>query len=384
MAIASKIPESDGLEIYGKSTVSWNEVQGNTEIVEGKPISVGLAAYGMSGQLFHAPFIYTNPHFKLIAITERSKNLAQQRYPKTLIYRDVETMLTNDAIELVVINTPDSTHYEYAKKALLAGKHVILEKPLTQTQAEAEELIDIATRNQLMISVFQNRRWDSDFLTVQKIIKSGRLGRLVEFESTFPRYRNYIVSNTWKESGSLGGGLLYNLGAHIIDQAIQLFGMPESIYSDYDCLRTGGMVDDYFLMHFIYSSKVSHVKITLKSSYLMCYNEPRFVLHGTEGSFVKYGLDPQEAQLKTGNLPVGDQWGTENSSIWGTLYQQKGEQLIKEIIPSEKGDYHLFYDNVYEHLRFGKPLDTDARLIANGALRLIELAYAHNQETIKI
>jgi len=147
MAIASKIPESDGLEIYGKSTVSWNEVQGNTEIVEGKPISVGLAAYGMSGQLFHAPFIYTNPHFKLIAITERSKNLAQQRYPKTLIYRDVETMLTNDAIELVVINTPDSTHYEYAKKALLAGKHVILEKPLTQTQAEAEELIDIATRN---------------------------------------------------------------------------------------------------------------------------------------------------------------------------------------------------------------------------------------------
>ena len=187
-------------------------------------IKTGLAAFGMSGQIFHAPFISTNPAFCLTAITERNKNLSKERYPSARIVRSFEELVALDELELVVINTPDSTHYEYTRKALEAGKNVIVEKPFTATAEQGQELVDLARSKGLAISVYQNRRWDSDFLTVREILNKGLLGRLVEFESTFPRYRNFIKPGTWKETGELGGGLTYNLGAHIIDQAVQLFG----------------------------------------------------------------------------------------------------------------------------------------------------------------
>ena len=175
-----------------------------------KQIKTGLAAFGMSGQIIHAPFISTNPAFELTAITERSKELSKERYPSARIARSLDELLAIDELELVVVNTPDSTHYEYARKALEAGKHVIVEKPFTTTVEQGEELIALAKSKGLALSVYQNRRWDSDFLTVQEVLNKGLLGRLVEFESTFPRYRNFIKEGTWKESGEMGGGLTYN------------------------------------------------------------------------------------------------------------------------------------------------------------------------------
>ena len=199
-------------------------------------IKTGLAAFGMSGQIFHAPFISTNPAFCLTAITERNKNLSKERYPSARIVRSFEELVALDELELVVINTPDSTHYEYTRKALEAGKNVIVEKPFTATAEQGQELVDLARSKGLAISVYQNRRWDSDFLTVREILNKGLLGRLVEFESTFPRYRNFIKPGTWKETGELGGGLTYNLGAHVIDQAVQLFGVPEAVFADIDII----------------------------------------------------------------------------------------------------------------------------------------------------
>ena len=175
-------------------------------------IKTGLAAYGMSGQVFHAPFISTNPHFELTAITERSKNLARERYPDARTVRSFDELVDMTDLELIVVNTPDSSHYEYARRALEAGKHVIVEKPFTQTVEEANELVALADRKGLTLSVYQNRRWDSDFLTVKEVLEKKLLGRLVEFESTFPRFRNFIKQGTWKETGEAGGGITYNLG----------------------------------------------------------------------------------------------------------------------------------------------------------------------------
>ena len=183
-------------------------------------IKTGLVAFGMSGQVFHAPFISTNPHFELTAITERSKELSKVKYPQSRIVRSFEELIGMEELELVVVNTPDSSHYEYARRALEGGKHVIVEKPFTTTVEEGEELVALAAEKGLTLSVYQNRRWDCDFLTVKEILDKGLLGRLVEFESTFPRYRNFIKPNTWKETGESGGGLTYNLGAHVIDQAV--------------------------------------------------------------------------------------------------------------------------------------------------------------------
>lgn len=342
-------------------------------------IKTGLAAFGMSGQIFHAPFISTNPGFELTAITERNKELSKTRYPKARIVRSFEELIAIDELELVVINTPDSTHYEYAQKALEAGKNVIVEKPFTTTVEQGQKLVNLAQSKGLAISVYQNRRWDSDFLTVQKILDNGLLGRLVEFESTFPRYRNFIKPGTWKETGELGGGLTYNLGAHVIDQAVQLFGVPDAVFADIDIIRTGGMVDDYFLIHLLRPSKAPQLKVILKSSYLMCEPEPRFVLHGTEGSFVKYGLDRQEADLNNGQIPGTPGWGVEDKNIWGILHTEKEGNIVRCKYPSLPGNYAGFYDNIYRHLRHGEPLLTDAADVLP-VIQLIEAAWESSRE----
>lgn len=344
-----------------------------------KKIKTGLAAYGMSGQLFHAPFISTNPDFELTAVTERHKELAKTRYPSVRIVRSFDELIAADDLELIVVNTPDITHYEYARKALEAGKHVIVEKPFTTTVEQGLELVELARSKGLALSVYQNRRWDSDFLTVKEIIDKGLLGRLVEFESTFPRYRNFIKSGTWKETGEQGGGLTYNLGSHLIDQALQLFGMPEAVFADIAILREGGKVDDYFVIHLLQCNKAPDIKITLKSSYLMCEPEPRFVLHGTEGSFIKYGLDRQEADLDAGLTPDKSHWGEEDETIWGSLRTEKEGKISQMKYPSKAGNYAGFYENIYKHIRQAGSLDTDASEVIN-VIRVIEAAYESSSQ----
>lgn len=336
-------------------------------------IRTGLAAYGMSGQVFHAPFISTNPHFELSVVIERTKDLSRQRYPDVTIVRSYEELIDRKELDLIIVNTPDSTHYEYIRRALEAGKHVIVEKPFTTTVEQAEELVALASEKGLTLSVYQNRRWDSDFLTVKEILSKGLLGRLVEFESTFPRFRNFIRPNTWKETGESGGGLTYNLGSHVIDQAVQLLGMPEAVFADIATMRDGGKVDDYFIIHLLRPMKAPEVRVTLKASYLMCENEPRFVLHGTEGSYVKYGLDPQEADLTKGLLPDTVHWGEEDKTLWGMLHSEKGDRTIREVYPSLPGNYAAFYENIYQHIYKGELLQSDARGVVD-VIRLIEAA----------
>lgn len=338
-------------------------------------IKTALASYGVSGRVFHAPLIETHPAFELSVICERSQNEAAKRYPDAQIVRSFDELLAIDDIELVVINTPDTTHFEFCKKALQAGKHVVVEKPFVFTVSEGEELIACAKAQNRLLAVFQNRRWDGDFLTVQKILAENKLGRLVEFQSTMPRFRNFIVDNTWKEVPDRHVGLTYNLGAHLIDQALQLFGMPTSLYARIRKMRENSLIDDYFQISLHYPT----LEVTLKSSYLMREETPRFAIHGTLGSFVKYGNDPQEESLKAGEIPDSRTFGLDKPMKWGMLHTEIDGKIYRQPVETERGNYMAFYDNMADSILNNEPLLTSAdenlKLIA-----ILEACFKSHQE----
>ena len=307
-------------------------------------IRTGLASYGMSGRVFHAPFLETNPDYILKTVLERTPKGSKEKYPGVNIVTSYEELLSDKDIDLIVVNTPDHTHYELAKNALNAGKHVVVEKPFVVEVSDGEELIKIAKEKNLVLSVFQNRRWDGDFLTVKKVIKEGLLGRLVEYETHFDRYRNFIQNNTWKEEEGKGTGVLYNLGTHLIDQALILFGLPEMVNANIRVFRDGGKVNDYFDIRFEYTN----FRVILKSSYLVREPGPRYILNGTNGSFVKFGVDPQEEQLNKGVLPIGKKWAKEKENFWGLLNTSISGKDVRERIKTLPGNYNKFYNNVYK------------------------------------
>ncbi|MDD4425774.1 MAG: Gfo/Idh/MocA family oxidoreductase, partial [Mariniphaga sp.] len=284
-----------------------------------KIIKTALASYGMSGQVFHGPLLKGNSGFEVTAVLERHKSLSRRLFPEATIHRNYAELLGLPDTELIVVNTPDNLHYEMARQALEAGKHVVLEKPAAQKRAEAEELFNLAEKKGLTLTVFQNRRWDNDFLTVKKILEQNYLGRIIEMESHFDRYRNYITPDTWKEEGDEYTGVLYNIGSHTIDQVYLLFGRPKAVTAHLRIVRTGGIVNDYYDIRLDYE-KFSAI---VKCSYLVKKPGPRFTIHGTSGTFQKWGIDPQEELLKTGMLPVGPNWGREPENKWGILSFEK-------------------------------------------------------------
>jgi scyllo-inositol 2-dehydrogenase (NADP+) len=316
-----------------------------------RKVVTGIASFGMSGKVFHAPLLHAHQGFCLKTIVERSKNEAKAFYPDVDIVNSIDALLHDQEIELVIVNTPDHTHAEIAHNALMAGKHVIVEKPFTLQAGEGEDLLNLAIRKNKLLSVFQNRRWDGDFLTVKKVIEDELLGRLVEYEAHFDRFRNYI-QNSWKEGASVGTGTLYNLGSHLIDQALVLFGIPEAVYADVRVLREGGSVDDFFDVNLYYTN----IKVTLKASYLAKEPGPKYHLNGTLGSFVKYGLDPQEEALKQGIKPTVPNWGAETKNLWGTIHTEKAELPYKGIIETVPGNYMAYYDNIHAVLTHDKEL----------------------------
>lgn len=344
-----------------------------------KPISVGLASYGMSGKVFHAPFLFVNPRFKLKKIVERNKNDSRTSYPEVEIVRSFEDLLDDATIELVVVNTPNPLHFSMAERAIKAHKHVILEKPFTTTKAEADQLIELAKENDVRLTVFQNRRWDSDFLTIQNVLSEKLLGNLVEYEAHYDRFVSCVVPNTWKEELGPGSGTLYNLGSHMIDQALVLFGKPKAISADIATHRPGSQIDDYYDLRLYYPG----FKVILRASLLVREPGPRYVLHGTSGSFVKYGIDPQEEALKIGKLPNTPEWGKEPSSEWGKLNIEKKGLAIEGKVESQAGNYGLFYDNVYEAIREGGELKVKPEEAAM-VIYLIELAFQSSKEGRKI
>lgn len=337
-------------------------------------ISVGLSSFGMSGMVFHAPFLASNPGFHLRKILERTAKGSNLVYPEVMVVNRYDDLINDPDLELIVVNTPDHTHYDLTRKALLAGKHVIVEKPFTITTAEGTELIEMAEERGLVLTVFQNRRWDGDFLTVSKVIKDGLVGRLVEYESHFDRFKKSIQSDSWKEDASQGTGNIYNLGSHMIDQVLILFGMPDGIYADLEIRRDKSLVSDYYDIHLYYH----HFKAILKSSYLVREPGPRYFLHGTMGSFVKYGIDPQEELLQRGEIPVGEDWGSEDEQNWGILNTEIKGEPVRHKIETIRGNYHAFYDNVYHAIREGKELAVKPQE-ALDVIRIIEAAIQSNK-----
>ena len=338
-------------------------------------IRTGLTSYGMSGRVFHAPFLETNPGYILKTVLERTPKGSKEKYPGVNIVTRFEELLSDKDIDLIIVNTPDYTHYELVKKALNAGKHVVVEKPFVVEFSHGKELIEIAEKENLVLSVFQNRRWDGDFLTVKKVIKDELLGRLVEYETHFDRYRNFIKENTWKEEEGKGTGVLYNLGSHLIDQALVLFGLPVLVNANIRAFREGGKVNDYFDIRLEYSN----FRVILKSSYLVREPGPRYILNGTNGSFVKFGTDPQEELLNIGVRPDGDEWAKEKKEFWGLLNTSISGKDIRERIKTLPGNYNRFYNNVYKAIKGEEELAVKPGE-ALDVIRIIGMAIKSNRE----
>lgn len=338
------------------------------------PIKAALCSFGMSGKLFHAPFIHLNPNFILQGAWERSKKEISHAYPEAISYDSYETLLADETVELVVVNTPNVTHYDFVKKALLAGKHVVVEKPFTVRVSEGEELIELAKEKGKTISVYQNRRYDSDYKTVKKILDEKLLGNLVEAEIHYDRFVEELSYKVHKETPELGTGSLYDLGSHLIDQALQLFGWPQSVFADIRIVRPSSKVDDNFELILYYPE----LRVRLRATYLCREPIPGYVLHGSKGSFLKPKTNVQEASLLTSKLPQGENWGKEDESEWGLLHTEKNGVVIKEKIPSLQGQYMDYYDAVYEAIRNGKPMPVAAEE-GLAVVKIITAAFESNE-----
>ena len=337
-------------------------------------IKTGIASYGLSGKAFHAPFIETNEAFELSAICERSKNEASKTYPHVKIVRSFDALLADTSLELIIVNTPDVTHFDYCRAALEAGKHVIVEKPFVFTVAEGEVLIKLAAEKGLMLTVFQNRRWDGDFMTIRKLRDENRLGRIVEYRAAFQRFRPQIAG-TWKEKHDRFVGIVYNLGPHLVDQAICLFGKPTGVFAQIKTQRDDSQIDDFCHIILIYPE----LQVTLTAGMLMKEPIASFVLHGTNGSFVKHGIDPQEDQLRAGMLPTESSYGLDTPENFGTLvYEQNGE-TIRENVETLQGNYKYYFDAVAESIRkqSDPPVSPTENLLI---IRILEAAYQSNEE----
>ncbi|TAH14539.1 MAG: oxidoreductase [Sphingobacteriia bacterium] len=336
-------------------------------------INTAILSFGMSGRVFHAPFIHLHTGFKLVGVLERTKNESLQFYPDIHIYRSLEELLNDSTIELVVVNTPTNTHFEFCKKALEAGKHVVVEKAFTTTVEEAIELIEMAKSRKLLLSVYQNRRWDSDFSTVRSVVEQNLLGEIFEAEFHYDRFKELLSPKLHKEIPGPGAGLLNDLGPHLIDQALSLFGMPEWVLADIRTLRPTSQVDDCFMLILYYSDK----RVVLKSNLMIREALPAFVVHGKKGSFIKSRADVQEIALIANEKPNLTGWGTEPASEQGLLHTEIDGEMVSKKIPSEQGNYYYYYDGIYNAVAHSSPAPVTA-LDGLHVMQIIEAAIKSN------
>ena len=337
-------------------------------------IKTGIASYGLSGRVFHAPFIETNDAFELSTICERSKNEASKKYPHVKIVRSFADLIADETLELIIVNTPDVTHYDYCRTALEAGKHVIVEKPFVFTVAEGEELIRLAAEKGRMLTVFQNRRWDGDFMTIRNIVSKNRLGKIVEYRAAFQRFRPQIA-DTWKERTDKFVGIVYNLGPHLVDQALCLFGKPTGVFAQIKKQRLGSQIDDFCHIILLYTE----LQVTLTAGMLMKEPIASFVLHGTNGSFIKQGIDPQEDQLRSGMWVTDADYGFDKPENYGTLTLDKNSETTKETIETLQGNYKYYFDAVADSIRnqTAPPVSPTENLLV---IQILEAAYQSNAE----
>jgi scyllo-inositol 2-dehydrogenase (NADP+) len=315
-------------------------------------LTVAIVGFGLSGRYLQAPFFRSNPTlFHLKTILSASQN-PQDTYTNVQVVRTLDEILTDAEIDIVSIASPNETHFDYARRCLLAGKHVLVEKPFTATVAEAKALIALAQSQNKILTVFQNRRFDSDFLTIKKVVENKLLGELLAFEIHFDRYKPILNPKKWKEITGPSSGILYDLGAHIIDQALLLFGKPMAVSGETFRQRQGSQIDDAFEIRLDYGQ----LKVTLKSSLLVREEGPRYVLHGSKGSFVKSGIDIQEDQLKMGMLPKDSGFGIEPADKWGLLNTEINGQHFRGHIETEIGNWAALFENIYAAIAEGQGL----------------------------
>ena len=335
-------------------------------------IRVGLIGYGMGGSVFHAPLIGSVEPLKLTNVVTSRVDQVRRDLPDALVQSRADELLSDPVVELIVISTPPATHFELARAALLAGKHVIVDKPLTPTAREADELIALAHRQGRMLSVFQNRRWDNDFMTLKQCLAQGQLGEVYSFESHFDRFRPEIQKG-WKDTPAPGAGILYDLGSHLIDQALQLFGMPESVIAELMAQRPGAQTPDYFYLILRYGPR----RAILHASSLVREPGPRFAVHGDGGSFLKFGTDPQEAALAAGRRPGQSDWGREAPELFGLLTAKDGS---RQKVTTLLGAYHIFYQGIAACLRQNTSAPVDPASSRDG-IRVIEAAERSARES---
>jgi scyllo-inositol 2-dehydrogenase (NADP+) len=327
-------------------------------------VKTAVIGFGMSGQTFHAPLIEAIEETELVAFLSSKEALVHQRYPQAKVYQDYDALLADPTIELVVITTPNQMHYPMAKAAILAGKHVTIEKPFVVDAAQGEHLIDLAKQHGVVLSVYHNRRFDGDFKTVKALIESGKLGDVHTFESSYNRYRPEVKTR-WKESDDAGSGIWYDLGSHLVDQALQLFGLPTSVYGSLRAQRVNAKAVDQFLVILQYPQ----LDVLLRGDCLSTEAGPRFTIKGTKGHFIKHGFDPQESALQQGLTPEKN-WGIEEPRYHGTLTNENEESSK---VATENGSYPEYYQQLATHIR--NKADTPVSAIdALNVIRVIQAA----------
>lgn len=343
------------------------------------PVRVGLAGFGMSGQIFHAPFIHADPRFSLCKVYERSSERAKEEYPAVEVVHRFEQLLEED-VDLVVISTPNQLHVPMAMQALAAGKNVVVEKPVAASSREAEELRRLAEEQHVLFTVYQNRRLDGGFLTVRKLIEEGRLGEVVDYTCHFDRFVQGYRSKQWKRDGGKGVDLLYDIGVHLIDQAVSLFGLPEEVYADLRQQRPESAGIDRLTVVLHYPA----MRAVLSAGEVVVMPGPHFMVHGRKGTYLKYGRDVQEERLVRGLRPAGDpDWGREDPAKDGKLYTVTENGIQEECVPTEIGNYGRYYDGLYETLRHGAPpLVKPEEAVA--VLRILEAAQQSSREKRRV
>lgn len=339
------------------------------------PLQTAICSFGMSGKVFHAPFIHANPNYNLYGVWERSKKTVKEIYPEVRSFDTLEDMLADETIELVIVNTPNSTHYDYAKMALEAGKHVIVEKPFVINSPEGVKLIELAAKQNKKITVYHNRRFDSDFRLVWKVVQDNLLGNIGETTIRYDRFKDKPSPKIHKEIPAPGNGLLYDLGSHLLDQALQLFGKPSSVFADIAILRPFSQVDDYFEVILFYEKK----RVILKASNIVREGLPAYVLQGSKGSFIKSRTDVQENDLIAGKAPGSENWGVEPESEKGLLHTEKDGQVVREWVTPPHGNYMDYFDKLYHAIRFNDPLPVTAEQGLE-VIKVIEAAIESNKE----
>ena len=306
-------------------------------------IRVGLIGYGYAGKTFHAPLIAGTPGMALAAVSSSDATKVHADWPSVPVVSEPKHLFNDPNIDLIIIPTPNDTHFPLAKAALEAGKHVVVDKPFTVTLSQARELDALAKSLGRLLSVFHNRRWDSDFLTVKRLLSEGTLGEILFFESHFDRFRPQ-VRNRWREQAGPGSGIWYDLAPHLLDQAVNLFGLPVSMTVDLAQLRPGAQTTDYF--HAVLSYPLR--RIVLHGTMVAAAESARYIIHGTRGSYVKFGLDPQEDRLKNGERLPQEDWGYDMRD--GVVTRVEGEELVEETLLTIPGNYPAYYAAIRDAL----------------------------------